>query len=103
MVAQTSLCALGKSAPNPVLTTLRYFKDEYLSHIKGKCPAKVCPDLIRYEILEEKCTGCTACQKNCPQDAVEGEKKQPHRIIQEKCVKCGICLEVCKFDAVLKK
>jgi len=103
MVKETALCGLGKSAPNPVLTTLRYFRDEYLAHIEGKCPAGVCPALIRYEIDPEKCTGCNLCFQNCPQDAIEGEKKQPHKIIQDKCIKCGICLEVCKFDAVLKQ
>lgn len=103
MVRKTALCGLGKSAPNPVLTTLRYFKDEYLAHLKGECPAKVCPALIRYEIQEDRCTGCLACLKNCPQEAIEGEKKKPHKIIQDRCIKCGICFEVCKFDAVVKE
>ncbi|MFH1422346.1 MAG: NADH-ubiquinone oxidoreductase-F iron-sulfur binding region domain-containing protein, partial [Planctomycetota bacterium] len=102
MIKETSLCGLGKSAPNPVLTTLKYFRDEYRAHIKGTCPAKVCPELIKYEILEKECTGCTVCAKNCPQNAITGETKKPHEIIQDKCIKCGICLEVCKFNAVRK-
>jgi NADH-quinone oxidoreductase subunit F len=102
MVTKTSLCALGQSAPNPVLTTLKYFRDEYQAHIEGRCPARACPELIQYEILEDKCTGCGVCLKNCPHNAIEGEKKQPHRIIPDKCVKCGICLDVCKFGAVVK-
>ena len=103
MVKDTSFCGLGKTAPNPVLTTLRYFRDEYMAHIGGKCPAGVCRDLIKYEIDEQNCTGCTVCVKNCPQNAIEGERKKPHKIIQEKCIKCGICEDVCKFDAVKKK
>ncbi|MFW6137687.1 MAG: NADH-ubiquinone oxidoreductase-F iron-sulfur binding region domain-containing protein [Spirochaetota bacterium] len=98
-----SLCALGKTAPNPVLTTLRYFKDEYLSHIRDKkCPAGVCKELFQYMIIEEKCTACGLCKKKCPQDAIEGERKVPHKIIQEKCIKCGICYNVCRFDAIEK-
>ncbi|RKY00961.1 MAG: NADH-quinone oxidoreductase subunit F [Spirochaetes bacterium] len=103
-IKDASLCALGKTAPNPVLTTLRYFKDEYIAHIKEKkCPAGVCKELITYFIIEDKCTACGMCKKNCPVGAIEGEKKVPHKIIQEKCTKCGICLSVCKFDAVVKK
>jgi len=102
MVTKTSLCALGQSAPNPVLTTLKYFKDEYRSHIKGICPAKACSELIQYTILTEKCTGCGVCLKKCPNDAIVGDQKQPHRIVPDKCVKCGICLDVCKFGAVIK-
>jgi NADH-quinone oxidoreductase subunit F len=101
-VSDTSLCALGTTAPNPVLTTLEYFRDEYRVHIKDKkCPSKVCKHLIRYFILKEKCTGCTACAKACPQQAITGEKKNPHLISQELCVKCGICRETCKFSAVI--
>jgi len=103
MVKETALCGLGKTAPNPVLTTLRYFRDEYLAHIDGKCPAGVCRDLIRYEIDEKKCTGCTVCAKSCPQEAITGEKKEPHLIVQDNCIKCGICFDVCKFGAVIKK
>ncbi len=101
VVAETSLCALGQTAPNPVLSTLRYFRDEYEAHIKDKkCPAKVCKDLITYSIDEEACRGCLVCKKLCPQEAITGEKKQPHRINQDKCIKCGICLENCKFGAI---
>ena len=101
VVKDTSLCALGGTAPNPVLTTIRYFRDEYEAHIKDKkCPARVCRDLITYTIDEEKCTGCMRCLKECPQKAIVGEKKKPHRILQEKCIKCGICYETCRFDAV---
>ncbi|GAG72800.1 unnamed protein product, partial [marine sediment metagenome] len=100
-IAKTALCGLGQTAPNPVLSTLRYFRDEYEAHIKDKkCPAKVCKDLITYSIDEEACRGCLVCKKLCPQEAITGERKQPHRINQDKCIKCGICLENCKFDAV---
>ena len=101
MIKVTSLCALGGSAPNPILSTLRYFRDEYLVHIKErKCPAGVCKALIEYSINETKCTGCGLCKKKCPQSVISGEKKQPHKIDKESCIKCGVCLEVCKFDAV---
>jgi NADP-reducing hydrogenase subunit HndC len=100
-VADGSLCALGGSAPNPVLTTIRYFKDEYLAHInQQKCPAGVCKALITYEINAEVCTGCMVCARQCPQSAISGEKKKPHAIDQEACIQCGICLESCKFGAV---
>ncbi|MFC1528425.1 NADH-ubiquinone oxidoreductase-F iron-sulfur binding region domain-containing protein [Candidatus Latescibacterota bacterium] len=96
-----SLCGLGQTAPNPVLTTIHYFRDEYEAHIKyKKCPAKVCKGLIKYTIDSEKCTGCTVCAKNCPQEAISGEKKESHSIDQNNCVKCGICFDVCKFEAV---
>ena len=102
VVADTSLCALGGTAPNPVLSTIRYFKDEYEAHIKDKkCPAKVCKDLISYSIDREKCTGCLLCKKLCPAGAIEGERKQPHSIDQAKCTKCGLCLDSCKFEAVV--
>jgi len=102
VVADTSLCALGGTAPNPVLTTIRYFRDEYEAHIKEKrCPARVCRSLIRYTIIEEKCRGCLACKKVCPPQAISGERKEPHRIDAEKCIKCGLCLEACKFDAIM--
>ncbi|GAF90323.1 unnamed protein product, partial [marine sediment metagenome] len=84
-----------------VLSTLRYFRDEYEAHIKDrKCPAKVCKNLVTYSIDEEACRGCLVCKKLCPQEAITGERKEPHRINQDKCIKCGICLENCKFDAV---
>jgi len=96
-----SLCALGGSAPNPVLTTLRYFRDEYLAHIQEKrCPAGVCKALITYTIDENECTGCMACARNCPQKCISGEKKKLHLIDTERCIRCGVCLESCKFNAV---
>lgn len=100
-IAKTALCGLGQTAPNPVLSTLRYFRDEYEAHIKDKkCPAKVCKDLITYSINQEACRGCLVCKKLCPQGAITGERKEPHRINQDKCTKCGICLENCKFGAI---
>ncbi|WP_054841130.1 NADH-ubiquinone oxidoreductase-F iron-sulfur binding region domain-containing protein [Thermococcus peptonophilus] len=96
-----SLCGLGQTAPNPVLTTLRYFREEYIEHINGRCPAKVCKPLIRYVIdPPEKCTGCTACAIFCPAKAISGEKLKPHFIDQEACIKCGTCYEVCRFNAI---
>jgi len=101
VVADTSLCALGGTAPNPVLSTIRYFRDEYEAHIRDKnCPAGVCRQLITYFIDEEACRGCLACKKVCPQEAIIGERKEPHHINQDKCIKCGVCLEACKFDAI---
>ncbi|MFQ5867169.1 MAG: NADH-quinone oxidoreductase subunit NuoF [bacterium] len=101
VVKDASLCALGGTAPNPVLTTLRYFRNEYETHIRDKkCPAHICPDLIHYSINREKCTGCGLCLKECPQGAISGEKKKPHSIGESRCIKCGICFEICNFDAV---
>jgi NADH:ubiquinone oxidoreductase subunit F (NADH-binding)/(2Fe-2S) ferredoxin/NAD-dependent dihydropyrimidine dehydrogenase PreA subunit len=100
-VEAASLCALGSTAVNPVRSTLKLFKDEYMAHIKDKkCPAAVCKELISYSIDKDACTGCMVCKARCPQDAITGSKKAPHEIIQEKCIKCGICEDVCKFDAV---
>jgi NADP-reducing hydrogenase subunit HndC len=100
-VRDGSLCALGGSAPNPVLSTLRYFRDEYEAHIRdGRCPAKVCKDLISFSINPELCNGCMLCTKQCPVGAVSGEKKKPHAIDASLCIKCGACAEVCKFGAV---
>jgi len=104
MMKDFALCALGKTAPNPLLSTLRYFRGEYEAHIRDrKCPAKVCRELIRYSISADKCNGCTACVKACPQEAVTGKKKKPHTIDQRFCIKCGMCFEVCKQDAVIKE
>jgi len=100
-VKDASLCALGGTAPNPVISTIRYFRDEYESHIKDKsCPAGVCKALITFDIDEEKCKGCRLCSKNCPQEAITGEAKEVHKIDQSKCIKCGVCYDVCKFEAV---
>jgi NADH:ubiquinone oxidoreductase subunit F (NADH-binding)/(2Fe-2S) ferredoxin/Pyruvate/2-oxoacid:ferredoxin oxidoreductase delta subunit len=101
-VEATSLCALGTSAVNPVLSTLRYFRDEYLVHVDEKrCPARVCKALITFSIDPVRCNGCTLCARRCPQQAIAGEKKQPHAIQEELCIKCGICKDVCRRDAVL--
>ncbi len=100
----TSLCALGQTASNPVISTMHYFEDEYIAHVKDKsCPAGVCKDLLKYHILPDKCKGCTLCAKNCPADAISGTVKQPHVIDTEKCIKCGLCMRNCKFDAIIKK
>jgi NADH-quinone oxidoreductase subunit F len=100
-IKDNSLCGLGQTAPNPVLTTLKYFRDEYTAHIiEKKCPAKVCKNLLTYEIDAEKCTGCTVCAKKCPVNAIAGERKQPHVIDQAICIKCGDCYSRCKFDAI---
>jgi len=100
-IKKTSLCALGGTAPNPVLTTLRYFRDEYEAHINEKrCPAGTCQALITYYIDEEACTGCTLCAKKCPTDAITGEKKQPHVLDPIECIKCDTCRQVCRFGAV---
>ncbi len=99
----TSLCALGKTSANPVLSTLRYFREEYDEHIHNhRCPAKECKGLFLFEIQAEPCTGCTICSKNCPVDAISGERREPHTINQEICTKCGVCMEKCPFDAIIK-
>lgn len=103
-VKVTSLCGLGQTAPNPVLSTIKYFRHEYEAHIRDlKCPAHVCKDLIEYSILEDFCKGCGACLRACPTHAITGEKKKPHKISTEICIKCGACFDVCKFNAVRKE
>jgi len=97
----SSLCALGKSAPNPVLTTIRYFRDEYDAHIREhRCPAGVCRNLTSFRIDAGKCVGCSACVRACPTGAITGVRKQPHEIDQSKCIVCGSCRTACKFGAV---
>ena len=99
-----ALCALGQTAPNPIISTLRYFRDEYIAHIVDKkCPAGVCKDLLQYKIDADKCKGCTLCARTCPNDAIIGAVKQAHEIDQSKCVKCGACMEKCRFDAIYKE
>ncbi|MCL0082041.1 4Fe-4S binding protein, partial [Dehalococcoidia bacterium] len=101
VIKGTSLCALGDTAPNPVLSTIRYFGDEYEAHIRERrCPAGVCKALITFAIDENRCTGCRICARECPQGAIWGEKKRPHQIEQEKCIQCGLCRDNCKFEAV---
>ncbi len=103
-IKENSLCGLGQTAPNPVLSTLRYFRSEYEAHIKEKrCPAGVCKALLSYHIDRDKCKGCTLCARNCPADAIIGTVKNPHIIDQDKCIKCGTCIEKCKFGAIYKR
>jgi NADH:ubiquinone oxidoreductase subunit F (NADH-binding)/(2Fe-2S) ferredoxin/Pyruvate/2-oxoacid:ferredoxin oxidoreductase delta subunit len=100
-VQQASLCQLGKTAPNPVLSTLKYFRDEYVAHIEEKkCPAGVCKALIEYYVIGENCTGCDLCRRRCPTGAVTGERKEIHTIDPSLCIKCGVCFDVCRFDAI---
>ena len=99
-----ALCGLGQTAPNPVLTTIKYFRNEYEAHIKDKkCPAGECSELVEYRILEDKCVGCTLCARNCPVDAIDGEVKKPHKIDTAKCIKCGKCYTSCRFGAIVKE
>lgn len=100
-IQENSLCGLGQTAPNPVLSTLRYFKDEYVAHIEERrCPAGVCKNLIQYRILPDKCTGCRSCAKGCPVSAINGEVKLAHEIDQSICTKCGLCIDTCRYDAI---
>lgn len=101
-VQKASLCGLGKTAPNPVLSTLRYFRDEYLAHVRDKCcPTGQCKALAKPEIMPDKCKGCTACARKCPVGAISGEVRMPHKIDQSKCIKCGACVATCKFGAIV--
>ncbi|MCT4542502.1 MAG: NADH-quinone oxidoreductase subunit NuoF [Vallitalea sp.] len=104
VIKDTALCGLGQTAPNPVLSTLDIFWDEYVAHVKDKeCPAGKCQDLLKYYILEDKCIGCTACSRVCPVSAISGTVKKPHSIDVETCIKCGACMDKCKFGAIIKK
>lgn len=103
VIKGSSLCALGQTAPNPIATTLRYFRSEYEAHIKEhRCPAGACTALVQYSIQEDKCTGCGACRRACPAGAITGEKKAPHSIDTAACIKCGSCIQKCKFDAIVR-
>ena len=100
-IQRASLCGLGQTAPNPVLSTLRHFREEYLEHIRdGHCRAGVCQALVHYEIIPEKCVGCGACRRACPVACISGEPRQPHLIDQTRCIKCGACYRACRFSAV---
>ncbi len=102
-IKENALCGLGQTAPNPVLSTLHFFRDEYVAHVKDKkCPAGVCKKLLQYSIVEDKCRGCTACARVCPVGAISGKVKEPHKIDTTKCIKCGACMEKCKFGAIVK-
>ena len=102
-IKTSSLCGLGQTAPNPVLSTLKYFRDEYIAHVKDKtCPAGVCKKLVKYEIVADKCKGCSLCSRKCPVGAISGEVKSPFVIDTDKCIKCGVCIESCKFGAIEK-
>jgi Na+-translocating ferredoxin:NAD+ oxidoreductase RNF subunit RnfB len=103
MIKKTSLCGLGQSAPNPVLSAIKNFREEFEAHIVDKrCPTQTCQKLISYNIIADKCTGCTLCARRCPVSCISGAKKMPHTIIQEDCIKCGECYNSCKFDAIEK-
>lgn len=103
-IKENALCGLGQTAPNPVLSTLRYFRDEYEAHvIDKKCPAGVCKNLVQIKIVPDKCKGCTLCARNCPVNAIEGKVREPHVIDQNKCIKCGVCIDNCKFGAIIKE
>ncbi|MBQ4148535.1 MAG: 4Fe-4S binding protein, partial [Clostridium sp.] len=102
-IKENSLCGLGQTAPNPVLSTLRYFRDEYVAHIEEKrCPAGVCKNLLSYRIDPNLCRGCTACTKSCPTGAIAGSPRNPHKIDTQKCIRCGSCMEKCRFGAIVR-
>jgi NADP-reducing hydrogenase subunit HndC len=103
-IKENALCALGQTAPNPVLSTLQFFKDEYIAHVRDKkCPAGMCKDLLEFYIIPEKCIGCTLCKRVCPVDCIAGEVKQVHVIDKDKCVKCGACVPKCRPQAIIKR
>ena len=102
-IKANALCGLGQTAPNPVLSMLRYFREEFVAHVSEKrCPAGVCRDLLTFSIDPEKCRGCTLCARECPAGAISGTVRQPHAIDAAKCIKCGLCLQKCRFGAVLR-
>ena len=103
-IKDNSLCGLGQTAPNPVLATLKFFRDEYVAHVVDKkCPAGVCKKLGQFSLVPELCKGCTACARKCPVGAISGSVKQPHTLDTNKCIKCGVCIDTCKFNAIIKK
>jgi ferredoxin len=102
VIQDASLCALGQTAPNPVLSTMRWFRDEYEAHVYERyCPAGACTELLNYYIEPDACKGCGLCAKHCPSDAIMGAPKSPHYIVPDKCIGCGTCVETCKFDAIV--
>ena len=103
-IKSSALCGLGQTAPNPILSTLKYFEDEYMAHVVEKrCPAGACKDLLSYVIIADKCKGCTICAKNCPVNAISGEVKKPFVIDQDTCIKCGVCEGKCPFKAIVRQ
>jgi NADP-reducing hydrogenase subunit HndC len=102
-IKENALCGLGQTAPNPVLSTLRYFRDEYIAHVtEKKCPAKVCKNLLEYKIDPDKCKGCTLCARGCPVMAISGKPKEVYKIDPTRCIKCDACMSTCRFGAIYK-